>query len=938
VRRLGVTDTLVEHVLPGLRDGNVSKTLAPRVLDACVTHALDLKASWTGAADRRRLRDAVAGCACVPTRASPKNSANSDDADNSEHNTCLLRRPGQLFDPRVASLAEVLDAEDRSGGGQFFPRAPFDRGERIDALVNEFGVNSRLGAEGILAAARAIDAAARDDVSGSGDVADPVRVAAAARRGAALLAYLDALARGSIANPEEALPAFDARVRDEESSNEESTIPFWRALASVAWVPALRAAPETGMPWPSGPRGKPMHALAPPSATRPPRDAWISSSCLRVLDVDAVAAAASGKGKVREPEAAEANDEGAADDETASRDDDAVLTAALHAAPREKEVFTVHETLATRLGWDAVAAAAVAAQLLELGGRFPAAGVASFAAALAKDDPDGSGSSKRVAEALNASLPAAYAVLARASRDEMDAAATILAGAPWVWTGAGFAASADVAVFADASVRAESFEPYLYLVPKELSDVRARPLLRAFGVRDRFRASDFKRAASRLAGDAAGEPMGERRVEIAAALADGAADAIADEAEQTDDRRLPFGSETSDRTVDVNPKDPKAAASDHSVCSNGSFMLPDASGIMAPARELTRDDAEWLLGERKGDEGADAHAESALRFVHERVSGATAAALGARSLRELYAVDQASTDRLPCPSASVVRAFLEASADDVLEKRFGGAGSSADDGAQRLTHLSVAAAAADVLGIAEAAGADVAAVTLDLTAYPTRSLLQPQLAGYQGPAIVFTLKSGKKKGEEGAFASLDPNELAALFASAPPVKLRRGVLRAGEGLASCARLGDVVLLAGGGRLCVFDPANVALGGDEPNAANGAGGGDTNAMNANAMNANAMNANANGMNANADNVPGSARSFVTSDGALARRFADQFAPFVAAGWSGGGGDERLDARARRISASRFERRRRHRGRRRSRLSKSTWERLETHWRRSPRALT
>ena len=137
--------------------------------------------------------------------------------------------------------------------------------------------------------------------------------------------------------------------------------------------------------------------------------------------------------------------------------------------------------MASRLGWDAVAAAAVAAQLLELGGRFPAAGVASFAAALAKDDPDGSGPSKRVAEALNASLPAAYAVLARASRDEMDAAATILAGAPWVWTGAGFAASADVAVFADASAsaRAESFEPYLYLVPKELSDVHARPLLRA---------------------------------------------------------------------------------------------------------------------------------------------------------------------------------------------------------------------------------------------------------------------------------------------------------------------------------------------------------------------------------------------------------------------------------------------------------------------------
>jgi hypothetical protein len=163
--------------------------------------------------------------------------------------------------------------------------------------VNEFGVKKKLGAEGILLAARAVDAAARDDVDGgSAASADPVRVAAAVRRGAALLAYLDALARGAIAD--ETLPEEDARAREEEEGDfesTESTIPFWRALASVAFVPALRAAPEAGMPWPSGPRGKPLHALAPPSATRPPRDAWISSSCLRVLDVDAVAAAAGGE-------------------------------------------------------------------------------------------------------------------------------------------------------------------------------------------------------------------------------------------------------------------------------------------------------------------------------------------------------------------------------------------------------------------------------------------------------------------------------------------------------------------------------------------------------------------------------------------------------------------------------------------------------------------
>jgi sacsin len=526
----------------------------------------------------------------------------------------------------------------------------------------------------------------------------------------------------------------------------------------------------------------------------------------------------------------------------------------------------------------------VAAQLLELGGRFPAAGVASFAAALEKDDAN----TKRIAECLNASLPNAYAVLQNASRDEMDAAATILQNAPWVWTGAGFAASADVAAFASASV---SFEPYLFLVPKELSDENARPLLEAFGVRDRFRAVDFARAASRLAADAAGEPIGERRVALAAALADAAADALAEyenfpfenSAERSSERSGETSTSTSRRDFETRSKEKEK---ENAFVASGSFMLPDASGVMAPARELTRNDAEWLLGERKGDEdedgagdGAAVAEESALRFAHERVSASSAAALGARSLRELYAVDQASTDRLPCPSASVVRAFLEASAPFPDGDSKARVSVSSDEDAQRMTHFAIAAAATDILGIAEAAGAAVATVTLDVRSYATRSLLQPQLAGYQGPAIVFTLRSAVKtssfKTRDEAkgpvpFAALDPNELAALFASAPPTKLRRGFLRAGEGLASCARLGDVVLALGGGRLCVFDPANVALSGDDPNAVSNeatirettnASDGDTNRL-----------------------TSGSAKSFVTKDGALARRFADQFAPFVAAGWS------------------------------------------------------
>jgi sacsin len=525
--RVTVTDALVEHVLPGLENGSVSKRLASRVLDACVTHVRDSRASWTGAGDAERTRDAVRRSRCVPTRRRFALSS-LESLSDSDESLIELKRPGDLFDPRVSVIAAVFDldgARNDDDANRFFPRAPFDEGRRADALVNEFGVKKKLGAEGILLAARLVDAAARDDVDGgSAASADPVRVAAAVRRGAALLAYLDALARGAIAD--ETLPEEDARAREEEEGDfesTESTIPFWRALASVAFVPALRAAPEAGMPWPSGPRGKPLHALAPPSATRPPRDAWISSSCLRVLDVDAVAAAAG-----RESLAAgDVIREEAGDEELLAGEKDSSAEESTKEKEKEKETrllssFVVHETLATRLGWDAVAPAAVAAQLLELGGQFPRGGRRVVRGGAGEGRRE---STKRIAECLNASLPNAYAVLQNASRDEMDAAATILQNAPWVWTGAGFAASADVAAFASASV---SFEPYLFLVPKELSDENARPLLEAFGVRDRFRAVDFARAASRLAADAAGEPIGERRVALAAALADAAADALAE--------------------------------------------------------------------------------------------------------------------------------------------------------------------------------------------------------------------------------------------------------------------------------------------------------------------------------------------------------------------------------------------------------------------------
>ena len=209
--------------------------------------------------------------------------------------------------------------------------------------------------------------------------------------------------------------------------------------------------------------------------------------------------------------------------------------------------------------------------------------------------------------------------------------------------------------------------------------------------------------------------------------------------------------------------------------------------------------------------------------MHASVPLRVAEALGARSLRELYAVDQSSVDRLPCPSANTLRRCV----------------ATFDDGAFRFS---------DLAEIADAAGAREMEVTLDLTRYPARSLLRPQLAGFQGAALAVTFRG----------VSLTPTELAHLLSAAAPTKLRRGTIRFGNGLASCADVADVFLAAAGGQLCVFDPTGVALGGESNEASNGPG------------------------SDRPFETSGSARRYSYADGELASRFADQFAPFVAAG--------------------------------------------------------
>jgi len=215
VVRVTPAQLLSDGVLPALTEGRLQPSCAPRALDAVFAALVNAKASWTGAGDVEHLSKSVRANACVPTPSG------------------ALKRPDELFDPRVQSLRELLDPREH------FPIAPFDAGDRVEALVS-LGVRRSLGAEGLVASARSVEKMSASNFD----------VAAAVARGRGLLAHLNALAAATAKGGTE-LPPPGAVIRRDEETDEPATVSVWRELSSLAWCPALTQPPHPAMPWPN---------------------------------------------------------------------------------------------------------------------------------------------------------------------------------------------------------------------------------------------------------------------------------------------------------------------------------------------------------------------------------------------------------------------------------------------------------------------------------------------------------------------------------------------------------------------------------------------------------------------------------------------------------------------------------------------------------------
>ena len=305
---------LSDGVLPALAQGRLHPSAAPRALDAVLAALSDAKASWTGAGDVERLTRSVCANACVPTPSG------------------ALRRPDELFDPRVRSLRELLDPREH------FPAHPFDVGARVEALAS-LGVRRMLGGEGLVASALSVEKMAASNFD----------VAAAVARGRALLAHLNALAAATAKGGSELPPPGAVFQRkdddDDDCAASAGSNSVWRELSSMAWCPALTQPPHPAMPWPNKGSSRALPPLAAPRATRPPSDAWAASSCMRVLDLTPPASEATSRKTETETETETVKEipEAVADQTTSSDADQTALRARIE-PPRRRPSWRRRES------------------------------------------------------------------------------------------------------------------------------------------------------------------------------------------------------------------------------------------------------------------------------------------------------------------------------------------------------------------------------------------------------------------------------------------------------------------------------------------------------------------------------------------------------------------------------------------------------------------
>lgn len=357
---------------------------------------------------------------------------------------------------------------------------------------------------------------------------------------------------------------------------------------------------------------------------------------------------------------------------------------------------------------------------------------------------------------LAMAMPRIYSMLTSLlGSDEMDIVKAVLEGCRWIWVGDGFATADEVVL--DGPLH---LAPYIRVIPIDLAVFKE--LFIELGIREFLKSTDYADILYRMAMKKGSSPLDTQEIRAAILIVQHLAEV------QFHEQKV-------------------------------KIYLPDASGRLFPASDLVYNDAPWLLGSEGTDSTFNISSAVALnarrtvqKFVHGNISNDVAEKLGVCSLRRILLAESADSMNLSLSGAA--EAFGQ---HEALTTRLKHILEMYADGPGILYEL---------VQNAEDAGASEVVFLLDKTQYGTSSVLSPEMADWQGPALYCFNNS-----------VFSPQDLYAISRIGQESKLEKpfAIGRFGLGFNCVYHFTDVPMFVSGENIVMFDPHACYLPGISP---------------------------------------------------------------------------------------------------------------------------
>ncbi|KAI9084975.1 hypothetical protein K1719_032967 [Acacia pycnantha] len=353
-------------------------------------------------------------------------------------------------------------------------------------------------------------------------------------------------------------------------------------------------------------------------------------------------------------------------------------------------------------------------------------------------------------------MPRIYSILTSLiDSDEIEIVKAVLEGCRWIWVGDGFATSDEVVL--DGPLH---MAPYIRVIPVDLAVFK--DLFLELGIREFLKPSDYADILCRMAARKGSSALDAQEIRAVTLIVH--------------------------HMAEVSLYEPKVQ-----------IYLPDISGRLFLAGDLVYNDAPWLLGPEDPD-GSFGNASTAAwnakktvqKFVHGNISNDVAERLGVCSLRRTLLAESADSVNLGLSGA--VEAFGQ---HEALTTRLKHILEMYADGPGTLFEL---------VQNAEDAGSSEVILLLDKSQYGTSSVLSPEMADWQGPALYCFNDS-----------VFSPQDLYAISRIGQESKLEKpfAIGRFGLGFNCVYHFTDVPMFVSGENVVMFDPHANNLPGISP---------------------------------------------------------------------------------------------------------------------------